>query len=348
MNYTKESTLDEYINALLNQNGAVFVPAHRQNYDMQAWCKERNLTCKPIENNTGVIVKHTLNNPTEWPLFVIADGSNLVYRAFHAMVKQDLRSFMGTPTGAVYAFKQMINVTIKDLKPDAMLIVFDGKGPTFRHDMYPRYKADRKSPADLKSQWEHVFMWVKAMGIAIHVADAVEADDVIASLVYRFEGSCQMLILSNDKDLQQVITDDTNLYDTKAKTKITPEKVMEKYGIPPRQISDYLALMGDTTDNIPGAKGVGDKISANLLKEYHSAYGVVRNVGKIENRSIRLKVNQAVDDILLSYELTKLRHDLFVADNREAEAALHEFRIVERDVKTLKTLYKMLDFKEDF
>lgn len=203
-------------------------------------------------------------------LFVLVDGSSYLYRAFHAM--PNLSNSRGTPTGAVYGVINMLRRLLKDYDPEYMAVVFDAPGKTFRDDIYPEYKATRSAmPDDLVRQVEPIHAIVRAMGLPLLMVEGVEADDVIGTLARQaaVEGRAT-LISTGDKDMAQLVDAHVELVDTMKDARYDRAGVEERFGIPPELIVDYLALIGDTSDNIPGIPGVGPKTAVKWLCEYGS------------------------------------------------------------------------------
>jgi DNA polymerase I len=203
------------------------------------------------------------------PLILI-DGSNWLYRAYFAL--PPLRSPQGEPTGMVRGFAAMLKKLLKDYSPERIAVVFDPPGDTWRNTIYDEYKATRDAtPEDLSTQFPHVKTWVEAMGLPLLQVPHEEADDVIGTLARQArERKVPVLIVTGDKDMAQLVDDDVKLLDTMKNQTLDAAAVQEKWGVPPRQIVEYLALIGDTSDNIPGVKGVGPKTAAKWLQEYGS------------------------------------------------------------------------------
>lgn len=201
------------------------------------------------------------------PPFILVDGSSYLFRAYHVPQLQRMTNSKGMMTGAVFGVINMLKSLIKEYEPEHMAVVFDAKGKTFRNDLYPEYKANRPPmPEDLRQQIEPIHEIVKAMGLPLLVIDGVEADDVIGTLAKQAcnEGR-ETLISTGDKDMAQLVSDHVTLINTMDKNNpITDkERVVEKFGVKPDQIIDYLALVGDKVDNIPGVDKCGPKLRLN-------------------------------------------------------------------------------------
>ncbi|MGQ0619739.1 MAG: DNA polymerase I [Panacagrimonas sp.] len=227
------------------------------------------------------------------PLILI-DGSNWLFRAFHAL--PPLTAPDGTPTGAVFGMNNMLKRLIKDYQPKSLAVVFDPPGRTFREDIYPAYKGTRSAtPEDLTTQFPLVVELCEALGLKVLQVPDVEADDVIGTLATRAAAAGQpVLIVTGDKDMAQLVTSEVHLLDTMKNRRMDPAGVVEKFGVRPESIVDYLALMGDASDNIPGVPGVGEKTAAKLIVEYGSLDGVVAAAGTIKGKlgeNIRASLN---------------------------------------------------------
>lgn len=190
---------------------------------------------------------------------ILVDGSSYLYRAYHAF--PPLTNSAGEPTGAMYGVLNMLKSLLLQYKPSHAAVVFDAKGKTFRDELFEDYKSHRPPmPDDLRAQIEPLHQMVKAMGWPVLVISGVEADDVIGTLAREADKQGRpVLISTGDKDMAQLVTPNITLINTMNNTILGPEEVAGKYGIPPELIIDYLALMGDSSDNIPGVPGVGEK-----------------------------------------------------------------------------------------
>ena len=208
---------------------------------------------------------------------VLVDGSSYLYRAFHAL--PPLVTSRGQPTGAVKGVINMIRALMKSCGHSNIAIVFDAKGKTFRNDIFEEYKAHRPPmPDDLRSQIEPIHQIIRAMGLPLLVVEGVEADDVIGTLSQiATEKGIKTLISTGDKDLTQLVNDHVTLINTMTNEILDSDGVVRKFGVKPCRIVDYLALMGDKSDNIPGVPGVGAKTALKWLQEYDSMECVIEN-----------------------------------------------------------------------
>lgn len=213
---------------------------------------------------------------------LLVDGSSYLYRAFHAM--PDLRNPQGEPTGAIYGIINMLRRLRSDYPAAYMACVFDAKGKTFRDDLYPEYKAQRAAmPDDLRLQIEPIHEAVKAMGWPILMVEGVEADDVIGTLAVEATArGLDTIVSTGDKDLAQLVNPHVTLINTMSNEKLDEAGVLAKFGVPPERIVDYLTLIGDTVDNVPGVTKCGPKTAVKWLAEYDSLDGVIANADKIK------------------------------------------------------------------
>ena len=213
---------------------------------------------------------------------LLVDASSYLYRAFHAL--PEFRSPAGEPTGAILGVINMLRKLKQDFPSDYIAAVFDPKGKTFRDDIYPQYKATRQAmPEPLAAQIEPLLATVRALGWPVVVVDGVEADDVIGTLV-RLAGKrgWDSVISTGDKDLTQLVSERVLWVNTMSNEKLSPQGVKEKFGVPPERIIDYLALMGDAVDNVPGVEKVGPKTAAKMIEQYGSLEGVIEHAGEVK------------------------------------------------------------------
>ncbi len=215
---------------------------------------------------------------------LIIDGNNILYRAFYALPR--LTSPMGIPTGAVYGFMNMLGKVRESYAPGFMCVVFDAPGPTFREQVYEEYKEKRqKMPEDMAEQLPVIKELIRLSGIKILEIEGVEADDVIGTLVEAAKKKgLGVVIVSSDKDLCQLVGEGVVMYDSLKGKLFDPEAVREKFGVLPGAIVDLIALSGDTSDNIPGVKGIGDKTAVALLKEFGAVEKNEKNLPSIKGK----------------------------------------------------------------
>jgi len=270
------------------------------------------------------------------PRLVLIDGSSYLYRAFHAL--PPLTNAAGEPTGALFGVVNMLRTILKQ-RPDYAAFVADAPGRTFRDDLYAEYKANRQAmPDDLVAQVEPMLAIVGALGFPILRVDGVEADDVIGTLARRANADgIDVTISTGDKDFAQLVVPGIELVNTMTNTTLDAAAVMEKFGVRPEQIVDYLALMGDSVDNIPGVEKCGPKTAAKWLAEYGSLDGVIAHAAEVGGK-IGENLRKALPQLPLSRQLATIRTDVPLA---EGPRDLH---LRERDADTLRTLYRRYEF----
>jgi DNA polymerase-1 len=270
------------------------------------------------------------------PRLVLIDGSSYLYRAFHAL--PPLTNAAGEPTGALFGVVNMLRTILKQ-RPDYAAFVADAPGRTFRDDLYADYKANRQAmPDDLVAQVEPMLAIVGALGFPILRVDGVEADDVIGTLARRAnEDGIHVTISTSDKDFAQLVVPGIELVNTMTNTTLDAAAVMEKFGVRPEQIVDYLALMGDSVDNIPGVEKCGPKTAAKWLAEYGSLDGVIAHAAEVGGK-IGENLRKALPQLPLSRRLATIHTDVPLA---EGPRDLH---LRERDTDTLRTLYRRYEF----
>lgn len=247
---------------------------------------------------------------------VLVDGSSYLYRAFHAF--PPLTNKQGEPTGAMYGVLNMLKSLIAQVEPSHIAVVFDAKGKTFRDELFEQYKSHRPPmPDELRSQIQPLHTMIKALGIPLLSIEGVEADDVIGTLaVQASQAGKHVLISTGDKDMAQLVNDHIMLINTMNNTLLDREGVIEKYGIPPELIIDYLALLGDSSDNIPGVKGVGEKTAIALLQGIGSMQAIYANLDKVAELSFRgaktfaPKLEAEKETADLSYLLATIKTDV--------------------------------------
>lgn len=269
---------------------------------------------------------------------ILVDGSSYLFRAFHAM--PFLSNSKGEPTGAVYGVINMLKRLEDDYKPTHMVVVFDAKGKTFRNDMYDKYKANRPPmPDELRTQIEAVHESVRAMGMPLLCVGGVEADDVIGTLAFQAaERGINAVIVSGDKDLTQLVNEHIQMVDTMKEVVYDRAGVEKKFGIPPELIIDYLSLVGDTSDNVPGVPKVGPKTAVKWLTEYGSLEGVLAHKEDIKGK-VGENLRDNLEQLALSRKLVTLKCDV------ELESGLDDLAMGEEDEDALKSLFARMEFK---
>ena len=275
--------------------------------------------------------------PKSKPL-ILVDGSSYLYRAFHALPA--LTTSGGQPTGAIYGVVNMLRKLINDYQPDLMAVVFDAKGKTFRDDLYPDYKANRPPmPVELRGQIEPLHEVVRALGLPLLSIPGVEADDVIGTLAMAAEAAGLSVIISTgDKDMAQLVDGNINLINTMTDSFLDPDGVVAKFGVRPEQIIDYLALIGDTSDNVPGVPKVGPKTAQKWLAEYHDLDAIIDNSGEFKGK-IGENLRASLDFLPLSRRLVTIKTDV------ELDRGPTELKRDEGDQDALRDWYGKLEFK---
>jgi DNA polymerase-1 len=242
-------------------------------------------------------------------LLVLVDGSSYLYRAFHAMPA--LTNSRGEPTGAIYGVANMLRRLLNDYDPAHVAVVFDAKGKTFRDELYPEYKAHRPPmPEELRRQIEPIHAIVRAMGLPLLCVDGVEADDVIGTLAKQAEEQgMNVLVSTGDKDMAQLVNEHVTLVNTMTETVMDPTGVVEKFGIPPERIVDYLALIGDSVDNVPGVPKVGPKTAVKWLEQYGSLDEIIKHADEIKGK-VGEYLRESLGQLPLSHELVTIKCDV--------------------------------------
>jgi len=268
---------------------------------------------------------------------LLVDGSSFLYRAFHAM--PDLRNRHGEPTGAIYGVLNMLRRLRKDYPADYSLCVFDAKGKTFRDDLYHEYKAHRPSmPTDLVQQIEPLHQAIAASGWNILMLDGVEADDVIGTLAQQSQDGVRCVIATGDKDLAQLVNERVTLINTMSNETLDIAGVNTKFGVPPERIVDYLTLVGDPVDNVPGVEKVGPKTAVKWLTQYGTLDNLVQHAGEIGG-VVGENLRKALDWLPQARRLITVKCDV------ELPQAYSELIPPPPDKEQLRRLYEHFEFK---
>lgn len=277
-------------------------------------------------------------NPQADPELLLVDGSSYLYRAYHAL--PPLTNSRGQATGAVYGVTNMLRTLLKTYHPPHLAVVFDAKGKTFRDELFAQYKAHRPPmPEDLREQIEPLHRIIAAMGIPCLVIEGVEADDVIGTLTRQAAAAgMDTLISTGDKDMAQLVGEHVTLINTMTNKSLDTQGVVDKFGVRPEQIIDYLALIGDASDNIPGIPGVGPKTAAKWLKQYGSLDEIIRHAHEIKGK-IGEKLRANLDQIPLSRQLATIKCDVPLGVAPEA------LQCGEPDPEALRLLFQQLEFR---
>ena len=269
----------------------------------------------------------------------IIDGNAYCYRSYYAV--GDLRNSAGQPTGAVFGFVNMLNRLKLEANPDYIAVCFDLKGPTVRHKMFKDYKANRKPmPDDLIPQMDTIKKVIRAYGVPIFEVDGYEADDIIASLAVQFSPDADVYIVSGDKDMLQLVNDNIKVYNPqKDSTVIDADKVIERYKITPGQITDFLALAGDSADNIPGVPGIGPKTATDLINTFGGLEDILANLDNITQKKRRESLEEFSEQARLSKRLATVIKDI------EVPRVLEDLGVKSPDNDLLSSLFRELEFR---
>ena len=269
---------------------------------------------------------------------VLVDGSSYLYRAFHAM--PSLTNSKGHPTGAAYGMTNMLKRLEAEVQPELAAVVFDARGKTFRDDLYPQYKANRPPmPMELRAQIDSIHAIVRALGFPVLVVGGVEADDVIGTLAEQARGAeLDVLVCTGDKDVAQLVDDRVTMVNNMDDAVLDAAGVTAKFGVAPESIVDYLALVGDAVDNVPGVSKVGPKTAAKWLGQYGTLENLVAHAGEIKGK-VGENLRASLEQIPLSKELVTIRRDVAL------DVGPLDLELQEPDVEALKALYGELEFR---
>jgi DNA polymerase-1 len=278
----------------------------------------------------------------ERPTVYLVDGSSYVYRAFFA-IRQPLATSQGLPTRAVFGFKNMLEKLIRQEQPHYLAVAFDERGPTFRHEVDPTYKAHRPPmPDELAVQLPYIHRLVAALNIPCLSLPGYEADDILGTLARRFEAQgCRVVLVSGDKDLCQLVTAQTTILDTMKDQRLGIEEVQERFGVEPGRVTEILGLMGDSSDNIPGVPGVGEKTARQLIAEFGTIEALLARVDEVKQPRLRERLQQYAESARLS------RQQATIDVQVPIDIALPALALGEPDREALRALYTELEFKTD-
>ncbi|MEN6620666.1 MAG: DNA polymerase I, partial [Smithella sp.] len=279
-----------------------------------------------------------MDNDKKTPVIAVVDGSNYMYRAFYAI--PHLTNSKGFPTNAIYGFTNMLLKFLREVQPDYIVVTFDLKGSTIRHEEFADYKATRKPmPDDLGPQIPFIKEIVRGLSITILEKQGVEADDIIGTLAVRASRlGWKTIIVSGDKDLMQLINENVTMVDTMKDKTYDVAAVKERFGVPPDKVTEILGLMGDTSDNIPGVPGIGPKTAQRLIEEYGSVEEVIRNSEKLRNIKLRDSFRLHAEQARISRQLALIRKDI------EIDFDLNNSARREPDREILTRLFSEFEF----
>ena len=274
---------------------------------------------------------------TEDPI-ILVDGSSYLYRAYHAL--PPLENSKSQPTGAIKGVISMIKKILIDHPESDLAVVFDAKGKTFRHDMYTEYKANRPPmPEDLVSQIEPIHKIIQLMGIKLIMISGVEADDVIGTLAEQARNKkLDTVISTGDKDMTQLVCKNVSVVNTMTGELLDESGVKEKFGVPPEHITDYLALIGDKSDNVPGVDKVGPKTAVKWLDEYTNIENIIKNAESLGGK-VGENLRSSIDTLKLAHDLVTIKRDV------ELPFGIEELKVIKEDTEGLTKIYEELEFK---
>src|SRR5690606_23940758 len=278
--------------------------------------------------------------------FVIIDAMALAYKAYFAFITRPLVSTKGEPTSAVFGFINQLLKILEDTKPDYMAVAFDSYGPTFRHERFEGYKSSRSDmPDDMVPQLERIKQVIEAMHIPIYILSKYEADDIIGTAVCKAEEhGLESYVITPDKDFNQLVTDKVKIIRPGGKAAdelviYDVARVKEEFGFEPKQMIDYLALIGDSSDDIPGVAGIGPKTAIPLIQKYGSVEGIYEHIDEIEKPALKNKLISGKENAFLSKELATI-HCLV-----PLEFDFEKTKLQTPDFEALKNLFIELEFK---
>ncbi|MDT8447221.1 MAG: DNA polymerase I [bacterium] len=274
------------------------------------------------------------------PKLYLIDGSSYIFRAFYG-IRSGLSNRQGQPTNAVFGFKNMLLSLLRDHQPTHVAMVFDTPGPCFRNQIYDLYKANRDAPPEeLKVQFEPIFELVELLNFTQVKHPDYEADDIIGTLAQQFRGDIEVVIVSGDKDLAQLVTNEVHMFDSMKDMDYGPAEVREKWGVGPEMIDQLLALTGDSSDNIPGAPGIGPKTALKLFEQFGDIPGIYANLDQLKGKQKEnLENNKAQVD--MSLKLTRICCDV------PLDYSLEDFSFRPPKLEELRAFYQHMNFRED-
>lgn len=268
----------------------------------------------------------------------LIDGSAYIYRAYHAITP--LATSQGLPTHAVYGFFNILRRILREKNPLYLAVAYDSRGPVFRHEMYGAYKANRAvMPEDLQVQIPYIKDLVRAFNICSFEIPGVEADDIIASAARQLSRQgYKVIVVSGDKDLLQLVGEQITVWEPMLDRVMDSQAVHDKYTVAPDQLLDCFALIGDTSDNIPGVPGIGPKTAGTLINQYGTLEGIYAHLEGMKKSKMKARLDENRDAVFLSRDLIRLKEDLELPQNLEA------YRLPSPDHDQLQDLYKKLEF----
>jgi DNA polymerase-1 len=273
------------------------------------------------------------------PRLYLIDGSSYIFRAFYAI--GHLSNSKGLPTNATYGFTQMLLKVLKDHRPDYLIVVFDSKAPTFRSKIYQEYKANRPAmPEGLVPQIPYIKKVMQAYRIATLEIEGYEADDVIGTVAKKLESEADVVIITGDKDILQLVSDRTEVYDTMKEKRFTVDQVIQRFGVPPEQVVEVMGLSGDAVDNIPGVPGIGEKTAIELIKAFGSIENLLAHLEQVPKKRLRENLMAYGEQARLSRQLATIH------TNVPIDYSLKGSVLSPPDLKSLREVFKELEFNK--
>lgn len=273
------------------------------------------------------------------PKLFLIDGSSYLFRAYYAI--HHLSNSKGFPTNAIFGFTQMLLKVLKEYQPNYLAVIFDSKAPTFRSEVYKEYKANRPSmPEGLVPQIPYIKKIVEGYRIALLERDGYEADDLLGTIAKKMESEVDVVIITGDKDILQLVNDRIQVYDPMKEKRFGVKEVMERFGVSPEQVVEVMGLAGDAIDNIPGVPGIGEKTAVQLIQTYGSIENLLFHVEEISQKRLKENLMTHRDLALLSRQLARIRTDVPI------DFQLKDFSLSPPDLKSLKEIFKELEFNK--
>jgi DNA polymerase-1 len=273
------------------------------------------------------------------PRLYLIDGSSYIFRAFYAI--GHLSNSKGLPTNAIYGFTQMLLKVLKDHRPDYFVVVLDSKAPTFRSQVYQEYKANRPAmPEGLAPQIPYIKKIMEAYRIAALEMEGYEADDVIGTIAKKLESEADVVIITGDKDILQLVSDRVEVYDTMKEKRFGVDEVIQRFGVPPDQVVEVMGLAGDAIDNIPGVPGIGEKTATELIKAFGSIENLLAHLDQVPKKKLRENLQCYGEQARLSRQLATIHTDVPI------QYQMKDFSFSPPDLKSLREIFKELEFNK--
>ena len=273
------------------------------------------------------------------PRLLLIDGSSYIFRAFYAI--GHLSNSKGLPTNATYGFTQMVLKVLKEQRPDYLVMALDSRAPTFRSEVYKEYKANRPAmPEGLVPQLPYIKKIIEGYRIAALQMDGYEADDLIGTVAKAMESEVDVVIITGDKDMLQLVSDRIEVYDPMKEKRFRVKEVIERFGVRPEQIVEVMGLAGDSVDNIPGVPGIGEKTAIELIKNFGSIENVLAHLDQIHQKRVKENLETHGELARLSRQLATIRTEVPLTYR------LKDFTLSSPDLKALREIFKELEFNK--